>query len=81
MISSIILMRDEAILQELDLIARQKNCATEEIIQEALTEYVERHRAQESEDPLLGLIGLFASGYTDTSERDEELLAIGVRPA
>jgi Arc/MetJ-type ribon-helix-helix transcriptional regulator len=61
----------EALERELQLHAARERRSTASVVREALAEYVAKRRVAGA---LPSFTGAFASGYSDTAERHEELL-------
>jgi predicted transcriptional regulator len=77
----IVILRDEAILQKIDLIAKQENRSIEEIIKEALVEFLEKRQVdQELPREVPAFAGIIRSGEGDTAQRAEDILAEEWRP-
>ena len=66
---------DQALYMDLQQLAEQKGKTPTRVIREALAEYVVANK-EVSKLPSFAALG--ASGYTDTAERAEELLAEGI---
>jgi hypothetical protein len=78
---SIVILRDEAILQEIDLIARQANRSIEEIVKEALVEFLAKRRAERGlPREIPAFAGIIRSGKGDIAQRAEEILTEEWRP-
>jgi len=67
----------EALERELQLYAAREKKSTASVVREALAEYVASRRLSGS---LPSFTAAFASGYSDTAERHEELLFTKDRP-
>lgn len=63
-------LADDELILDVKHLARQEGTTLTEIVQRALREYVERHRARRQ----LSFIGIGESGRDDVSERVEDLL-------
>lgn len=77
------IMVDEALLYDLQRIARMQKKTSSAVIREALEAYVtEQHEKSPPANPLLALIGLAGEGEpTDVSDGgDEEMLRQGIHP-
>lgn len=77
------IMVDEALLYDLQRIARSQKKTSSAVIREALEAYVtEQHEKSPPANPLLALIGIFDEGEpTDVSNGgDEEILRQGIHP-
>ena len=66
---------DQVLYMDLQQLAEQKGKTPTHVIREALAEYVVANR-EVSKLPSFAALG--SSGYTDTAERAEELLAQGI---
>jgi hypothetical protein len=77
------IMVDEALLYDLQRIARAQKKTSSAVIREALEAYVtDQHEKSPMANPLLALIGIFDEGEpTDVSDGDdEEILRQGIHP-
>jgi len=61
----------EALERDLQLYARRQKKPTAVVVREALAEYIARHQPARA---LPSFTGSFASAYSDTAQRHEELL-------
>ncbi len=81
MVRETVIRADEKVLLEIQVIAKQDKRTFDEIIGEALVEYLERRRAEQKlprEDPPFA--GILRSGERDIAQRAEEILAEEWRP-
>lgn len=81
MVEETVIRADESVLLEIRAIARQDNRTLDEIIGEALAEYLERRRAEQKlprdAPPFAGIL---RSGEGNIAQRAEEILAEEWRP-
>ncbi|MGQ9625980.1 MAG: hypothetical protein ACUVV0_03635 [Anaerolineae bacterium] len=81
MLEETVIRADESVLLEIRAIARQDNRTLDEIIGEALAEYLERRRAEQKlprDAPPFA--GIFRSSEGNIAQRAEEILAEEWRP-
>lgn len=81
MMKETVIRADESVLLEIRAVARQNNRTLDEIISEALIEYLERRRAEQKlprEAPPFA--GIIRSGEGDIARRAEEIIAEEWRP-
>jgi predicted transcriptional regulator len=77
-----LLVPSSELWDRLETIAIDQQKTTEQVLNEALLEYVERHQPQDGQSGaayLLSMAGVFASGHADTSERVKEIVAQAIR--
>jgi len=71
------ILLDDGLADQLDYERRRRNQSTTAIVREALTEYLAGGKSTAKSKPKrLGFVGLGRSGYRDTSEKLDEILAL-----
>ena len=69
------LIANTALWKELEEIANRAKRSVDEILGEAVAEYVQRHRDYVEPGTLPSFVGMLSSETSDTSERAEAILA------